>query len=65
MATRNCPDGVGRHLMAPGWVPVPALSLKAGAGRQHVYLPGDPWQSQESRSPGQAGVGEEGESPGT
>lgn len=50
MATRKCPDGIGRHLMASGWVPVPALSLKASTERQHVYLPGDPWQSQESRT---------------
>lgn len=63
MATRTCPDGTRQHLMASSWVPVPALLLKAGTGRQHVCLQGDPWQSQESGNPGQARAGEEGESP--
>lgn len=42
MATRNCPDGVGWHLMASGWVPVPALLLKAGTGRRHAIFRATP-----------------------
>ena len=63
MATRNYPDGTRQHLMASDWAPVPALLLKAGTRRKHVCRQGKPWQSQENGNPGQAGTGEEGESP--